>query len=299
MPEDLRVWVAERKPITGSNAGELADNYLQARQQATRMGGDGEKTGPRKQCHQCGSTGHLVWNCPQKSITKDADEQKEQNGQEEHPDGYKKNSKSICFNCKKCGHILYNCPDKAGFCGLNGRGESMTRCGCVQGVEVTDILLDTGCTQTMVRGDLVSQDQLIEGEAATIRCVYGDNVLYSLADVTINLEGFNLTVRAAVSKTFPMSVLLGTDVPQLGALVHGNPARIHSQGVEHALITTRAQARKQEEEEEKLKKRTTAVTKPLEGEQRDVEEGAIEKSGEWQRTETVRKMGEQITEVEV
>jgi hypothetical protein len=40
----------------------------------------------------------------------------------------------------------------------------MTRRGCVQGVEVTDILLDTGCTQTMVRGDLVSQDQVIQGE---------------------------------------------------------------------------------------------------------------------------------------
>jgi hypothetical protein len=119
-----------------------------------------------------------------------------------------------------------------------------------------------------------------------------------MADVTINLEGLNLTVRAAVSKTLPMLVLLGTDVPQLGALLHGNPTRIHSQGVEHALITTRAQARKQEEEEV-LKKRTTAITKPLEGEWRDVEEGAIEKSGEWQRTETVGKMGEQITEVEV
>jgi hypothetical protein len=100
-----------------------------------------------------------------------------------------------------------------------------------------------------------------------------------MADVTINLEGLNLTVRAAVSKTLPMLVLLGTDVPQLGALLHGNPTRIHSQGVEHALITTRAQARKQEEEEV-LKKRTTAITKPLEGEWRDVEEGAIGEKGE-------------------
>ena len=182
----------------------------------------------------------------------------------------------------------------------------MTRRGCVQGVEVTDILLDTGCTQTMVRGDLVSQDQVIQGEAATIRCVHGDNVLYPMADVTINLEALNLTVRAAVSKTLPMSVLLGTDVPQLGALLHGNPARIHSQGVEHALITTRAQARKQEEEEEKLKKRTTAITKPLEGGsegmwRRELSErmGSLKWMRKWQRTETVGKMGEQSMGVEV
>ena len=55
IPEALRVWVAERKPITGSNAGELADNYLQARQQATRMGGDG-----RRQDHASSATGVVV-----------------------------------------------------------------------------------------------------------------------------------------------------------------------------------------------------------------------------------------------
>jgi multidrug efflux pump subunit AcrA (membrane-fusion protein) len=58
----------------------------------------------------------------------------------------------------------------------------------------------------------------------------------------------------------------------------------------YPLITTRAQARKQEEEEQKLKKRITAITKPLEGERRDVEEGAIEKSGE---SEVGERMAEQ------
>ena len=135
------------------------------------------------------------------------------------------------------------------------------RCGYVQGVEVTDILLDTGCTQTMVRRDLVPQDQLIEGEAATIRCVHGDNMLYPLADVTINIEGLNLTVRATVSETLSMSVLLGTDVPQLSQLLHGNPALIHSHGVTTALVTTRAQVKIQEEEEKRQMERATARAK--------------------------------------
>lgn len=32
MPSDLKVWVGERKPKTGEEAGRLADDYLQARQ---------------------------------------------------------------------------------------------------------------------------------------------------------------------------------------------------------------------------------------------------------------------------
>ena len=32
MPRDLRIWVGERKPKTGEEAGRLADDYLQARQ---------------------------------------------------------------------------------------------------------------------------------------------------------------------------------------------------------------------------------------------------------------------------
>lgn len=31
MPSDLRVWVGERKPMTGKEAGRLADDYIQAR----------------------------------------------------------------------------------------------------------------------------------------------------------------------------------------------------------------------------------------------------------------------------
>ena len=140
-----------------------------------------------------------------------------------------------------------------------------TRCGSIQRIKVTDILLDTGCTQTMVQGDLVQQDQLNEGEAATIQCMHRDNVLYPMADATINLDGLNFNVRAAVSKPLPMSVLLGTDVPQLEQLLPGNPTRIYSQGVKQALVTTRSQTRKEEEEVVKLKEKITATAKPLGG----------------------------------
>ena len=37
MPDDLRVWVSERKPATAAEAGQLADDYLQARRQLPKM----------------------------------------------------------------------------------------------------------------------------------------------------------------------------------------------------------------------------------------------------------------------
>ena len=47
-----------------------------------------------------------------------------------------------------------------------------------------------------------------------------------------------------------MSVLFGTDVPELGRLLRANPSTVRTKGVEEALVvTTRAQQRKKEMEE--------------------------------------------------
>ena len=55
---------------------------------------------------------------------------------------------------------------------------------------MSDILLDTGCTRTMVRGDLVPEENLLPGEAATVLCAHGNTVLYPLARVRIDVEGY-------------------------------------------------------------------------------------------------------------
>lgn len=212
---------------------------------------------------------HLVWNFPQKISAQDPGikrEQKERNGLE----------KKSRFNCKSMATSHTTAQTKQEFLVWMAK----TRCGSIQGIKVTDILLDTSCTQTMVRGDLVQQDQLIEGEASTIQCMHGDNVLYPMADAAINLDGLNFNVRAAVSKPLPMSMLLGTDVPQLEQLLRGNPTRIYSQGVKQALVTTRSQTRKEEEEVLKLKEKITAMAKPLGVEQRGVEESTNNREGE-------------------
>ena len=74
-------------------------------------------------------------------------------------------------------------------------------------------------------------------------------VLYSLADVYMEVGGVAVQVRAAVSDTLPVSVLLGTDIPELGRLLRENPSSLHTPGVGEALVVTRTQARVREKVE--------------------------------------------------
>ena len=85
-----------------------------------------------------------------------------------------------------------------------------------------DIVLDTGCSRTVVRRELVPKNKILEGAAVTIRCAHGDTVRYPLARVNIEVQGRRVTVEAAVSTTLPASVLLGTDVQELTTLLGGS-----------------------------------------------------------------------------
>ena len=117
---------------------------------------------------------------------------------------------------------------------------SVHRYGKVEGSQVSDIILDTGCARTMLHQHLVPKENHVLGEAITLRCAHWDTVLYPLADVSIEVSGVKLQVRAAVSRTLPVSLLLGTDVGQLlGEEPKPNPAP----AVEEVLVVTRAQAR--------------------------------------------------------
>ena len=97
--------------------------------------------------------------------------------------------------------------------GADGQNRARRR-GTVNGVYCTDILVDTGCTQTLVRKDLVADDDVLDG-AVTICCAHGDTTSYPLAVVKMNIGGKDIVTTAAVSGTLPASVLLGWDVPEL------------------------------------------------------------------------------------
>ena len=118
----------------------------------------------------------------------------------------------------------------------------------VNGHKVSSIMLDTGCSHTMVHGNLVSKEQLIDGETTAVRCAHGDTVLYPLAEVVVEVDGCSISTVAAVCGTLPMDVLLGTDVKELDGLL--KKARDQSRRRSLALVaTTRSRARQKAQEE--------------------------------------------------
>ncbi len=118
---------------------------------------------------------------------------------------------------------------------------SVNRTGVIEGQLVHDIVLDTGCTRTMVRQDLPTDIQTT-GQTVQIRCAHGDVTTYPLANIHLEIDGVVVEATAAVSQTLPVSVFLGTDVSQLGQLLQ--PAPRPKQIDHQALVVTRGQARK-------------------------------------------------------
>ena len=131
----------------------------------------------------------------------------------------------------------------------HGMKGGVCRCGQVEGQVLTDILLDTGCSKTLVRRHLIPEEKL-EGDAVTIRCANEDTVLYPVAEVTLEVDGFSLQIEAAVSETLPILLLLGTDAPMLGKLLGKRSIQTSEPGEAEAamVVMSRAQAWRGEEE---------------------------------------------------
>ena len=109
----------------------------------------------------------------------------------------------------------------------------------MNGHKVSDIMLDTGCSRTMVHRKLVSREQLIEGEATAVRCAHGDTMLYPMARVEMEVDGCTIKTVAAVCNTLPMDVLLGTDVAELDTLLR-NMKKCLQEGTLALVATTRS-----------------------------------------------------------
>ena len=167
LPENVRIWVKERKPKTSAGAGQLADNYAQARKQNSSNsevnGGKGTQELRRgndrqgviaKLCRECGRLGHATRDCWSGGPCIPNTEGNRSTSTNKQNDRARKDlSRVECFNCHKKGHYAANCPGNNDmFCrGVStpqGNCETdpgLTKLGIVEGKFVKDILLDTGC----------------------------------------------------------------------------------------------------------------------------------------------------------
>ena len=286
-PEEICIFVRERKPSTSEEAGRLADDFLQARKESSmekeksqnlRRENNSERDRRSqdlrrsdrtvKNCLKCGIPGHLAKDCRVKL-------EKSEDHRERSRHAQKKDLKDIeCFNCRKKGHYSSNCPHRAMFCTERkvraGRQEEVKRrpaqtkpgvvkSGRVEGRAVDNILLDAGCSRTLVHRKFVSEGKLQAGEAVAIRCAHGDTVLYPLAKISLEVEGRPIEVEAAISDTLPMSVLLGVNIPELTELLQGEEQK---ETEEAYAVVTRAEAKKKKAEEEESRRQEACGVQP-------------------------------------
>ena len=220
LPNNLAVWLRDGKLDSLQGVADLADDYLLSRAptQVKKDHSNSGSTKPNKEasgerkCFVCQQPGHLARDCPQQQ----ARDQKASKG----PQGTR-GKEVTCYNCHHKGHVSSMCPNNAIFCTSkpDNKESGLMQAGTVEGQQVSKVLLDTGCSRTMVRQELVPPEKLLEGEAVTIQCAHGDMVLYPLAKIGMEVNGHHLDMEVAVSDTLPVDVLLGTDAPELPVLL--------------------------------------------------------------------------------
>jgi len=87
--------------------------------------------------------------------------------------------------------------------------------GFVEDHFLDDVVLDTGCSRTLVRRDLVRENRLNSEKSVVVHCAHGDTREYPVANVEISVQGRVIMVEVAVSDKLPHAILLGTDVLEL------------------------------------------------------------------------------------
>ena len=261
-PEDVRVWVREQKPKTCAEAGQWADEFQLARNDASRPPTDPQRQGPRR-CHTCQQIGHFSHNCPKTPRNYGAATQPHHDSlplrrppqphqPPSRPQPPTTNRQVRCYSCGQAGHIALHCRNNAMFCDdsenafLAEVGERVVRQGLVEGVPV-EILLDTGSARTLVRKELVPEGKVLGGTMVGVRCAHGEVVHYPIATLEVAVGGKKIAIRAGVSDRLPVQLLLGRDVPELFSLLaatsdsHSVDSVSAKQDV--VAVITRAQAR--------------------------------------------------------
>ena len=126
-----------------------------------------QQSGSPARCFSCGQIGHRAFECRKNRRVEERGAAKPVGVQERRPQSNQTWREPRCYECGKLGHLSMRCPSKALFSEgrsagretTNGRSRPLRRSGVVNGKTVADIVLDTGCTRTLVHDSWFQLDR--------------------------------------------------------------------------------------------------------------------------------------------
>ena len=235
VPEDLKIWLLDRKPSSVTEAAKLADQYLLVR--------------PKKKPYQ----DHQPHNQDPKRDQKNGQiNREEKTGNSEKQ--YIPLSERVCYTCGKKGHIASTCkhnkstskevksgsPEstKALHCTVKSESKALRLLSpYVHDVDVNGKkvkgLRDSACTQTLVHKELVDSDQYMSEQGEIDGILKAPSQHLPLAKVNLSCVFKTGQVVVGCHDKFPegIDVLLGNDLDPLA-----------EKGL--ACVTTRSQTKK-------------------------------------------------------
>ena len=206
VPEELTVWIKEKKPTSVRQAAELADTYTLARN------GD-EKTSTRK------ANEPIAGQQPQPRADGPPRPLERQEGGAQH--GPRRDIR--CYHCNGVGHMMAHCPRKreqaaarprglfGKSCAWNTESHKYLQRGSIDGKAV-QMLIDTGCDRTMVASNVVNQAKVDLKKKVPVLCIHGNTVIYPTATVELQIGEWRRSATVVVAPELPVAVLLGQDL---------------------------------------------------------------------------------------
>ena len=134
-------------------------------------------------CFSCGQMGHRSFACPRSRCYEEWSPVKSSGQQVQgEVQGECVPRELRCYECEERGHISVRCPSRVLYTAEGAvrkklpppttRQDAVYRSGFINDKAVDDILLDTGCAQTLVHRTFVPSGRE-SGDGIIVRCVHG------------------------------------------------------------------------------------------------------------------------------